>query len=404
MSVAGVRYVAWWDHQRAQATASSVLSNLTNVPMGSAGSGGVSFDELGFVRVDVGCLPDLDADTLDSAFGSPIGPLIGWDNPHVYPLGDNTWLWLVHDSYFDFTGQAADLHHDGPQIQNLAFVQVDKCFRLLFRGSTADRRNFEPGELSEPPPNRFLWPLGGERHGDTLWVFWSEMVLSDPPPSPGNGIVRHPERIWLASYNADTLERLSFEPAPNDGVFPSYGFAVASDESYSYLFGNSNLLNYESEGGYLGGPHSATRMYLARVPLGQFDTDPSYWTGDGWSALPSDAAVISDRFFAENTMQPRYIDGQWVAVTKENGFSGRDIVIDMADHPWGPWRTVRTLEYTTREAIVEKNSYQPIILPWSSRATGLDIVISENAVEWGDAVRDPALYRPGVIRFEWPLD
>ena len=241
----------------------------------------VSDGDDGLVRTDVGCVADLGADTLDAAFSKPMGPLIGWDNPHVYELGDNRWLWLVHDSYFDYTGRVADLHHDGPQIQNLAILQTGTCFQTLYRGTRANRVNFETGDFEQGPPDRFLWPLGGERHGDSLWVFWSETVNSDPPPPPGNGIARYPERVWLAEYDAETLVRRSFEPAPNDGVFPSYGFAVASDSDYSYLFGNSNLLAFDREGGFLEGPHSATRMYVARVPRGEFDADPTYWDGRG---------------------------------------------------------------------------------------------------------------------------
>ncbi len=358
--------------------------------------------EDGLVRTDVGCVADLEADTLDAAFSEPMGPLIGWDNPHVYELGEDRWLWIVHDSYFDYTGAVADLHHDGPQIQNLAILQTGTCFQTLFRGTRSERVNFELGNLEEGPPARFLWPLGGERHGDSLWVFWSETVHPDPPPPPGHGISRHPERVWLAEYDADTLARRSFEPAPNDGVFPSYGFAVASDSDYSYLFGNSNNLNFYREGGFYEGPHSATRMYVARVPRGEFDSDPTYWDGTGWSPSPDRAAAISERFYNENTMQPRYLDGQWLSVVKEDGFYGSDLVIDVADEPWGPWRTVQQFEYVTRDATVEKNSYQPIILPWSSPAHGLAVVISENAMTWSDAVADPALYRPSVIGLDWP--
>ena len=361
----------------------------------------VSEGEDGLVRTDVGCVDDLDAETLDAAFAEPIGPLIGWDNPHVYELGDDRWLWLVHDSYFDYTGEAADLHHDGPQIQNLAILQTGTCFQTLFRGTTSERVNFETG-VEQGSSDRFLWPLGGERHGDSLWVFWSETVNSDPPPPYGNGIARHPERVWLAEYDAETLVRRSFQPAPNDGVFPSYGFAVASDSDHSYLFGNSNLLNFDREGGFYAGPHSATRTYLARVPRGEFDKDPTYWDGDGWASSPDRASVISERFFTENTMQPRYLDGQWLSVAKEDGFYGSDLVIDVADEPSGPWRTVQQFEYPTRDATVEKNSYQPVILPWSSPTRGLAVVISENAMTWSDAVADPDLYRPSVVGLEWP--
>lgn len=356
----------------------------------------------GLVRTDAGCVADLAADTLDAAFSEPMGPLIGWDNPHVYELGDDRWLWLAHDSYFDFTGEATDLHHDGPQIQNLAMLQTGTCFQTLFRGTPSERINFEVGNLEEAPSARFFWPLGGERHGDSLWVFWSETVNSDPPPPSGHGISRHPVRVWLAEYDAETLVRRSFEPAPNDGVFPSYGFAVASDSDYSYLFGNSNNLNFYREGGFYDGPHSATRTYLARVPRGEFDAELMYWDGSGWSPSPDRAAVISEQFYFENTMQPRNLDGQWLSVVKEDGFYGSDLVIDVADEPWGPWRTVQQFEYVTRDAAVEKNSYQPIILPWSSSDDGIVVAISENAMTWSDAVADPALYRPSVVGLEWP--
>lgn len=356
----------------------------------------------GLVRTDLGCLTDLDADTLDAAFSEPLGPLIGWDNPHVYELGENRWLWIVHDSYFDYTGDAADLLHDGPQIQNLAILQTGTCFEALFRGTPSQRVNFELGNLEEGPPDRFFWPLGGERHGDSLWVFWSETVNSNPPPPPGHGIVRHPERVWLAEYDAETLVRRSFEPAPNDGVFPSYGFAVASDSDYSYLFGNSNNLNFYREGGISEAPHSATRTYLARVPRGEFRSYPTYWDGAGWSRSPDRAAAISERFNNENTMQPRYLNGQWLSVVKEDGFYGSDLIIDVADEPSGPWRTVQQFEYVTRDATVWKNSYHPIILPWSGPAHGLVVVISENGMTWSDAIADPRLYRPSVVGLEWP--
>jgi hypothetical protein len=252
-------------------------------------------------------------------------------------------------------------------------------------------------------PPRFFLPLGSERHGDRLWIFWSQTVDSDPPAGPGEGISRHPEAVWLAEYDANTLERKTFGLAPDPSVAPSYGFAVASDEQYSYLFGNSNLLNLTREGG-LDAPHSATRMYLARVPLGQFDHDPEYRTADGWSAHRTDAVPISERFWAENTMQPRYLHGQWIAVTKEDGFWGDEIVVDAAPDPWGPWRTIERFVYEFRPSAHTKVSYQPIILPWSGPENGLLIAVSENAAFCQFAVEDSSLYRPRVIERAWPFD
>ena len=59
----------------------------------------------------------------------------------------------------------------------------------------------------------------------------------DPPP--GDGLGWHPQSVWIATYDAGSLARLSFGPAPNAGVAPIYGYAVDSDDDYTYLFGNT---------------------------------------------------------------------------------------------------------------------------------------------------------------------
>ena len=182
--------------------------------------------------------------------------------------------------------------------------------------------------------------------GNTLWIYWAETV-TDPAPPALDGLRRHPIGTWLA-VRRHHAQRTSFRRAPNAGVTPQYGFAVDSDATHTYLFGNSNLLNLSLEGGYDNGPHSATQMYLARVPRGRFDAMPVYRTARGWSADPADAVPISERYWTENTMQPRFTGDGWVGVTKADGFWGSEVVIDVAEHPWGPWRTVATREVQTR--------------------------------------------------------
>lgn len=355
----------------------------------------------GMVVTDVGCLPNSSAATLHAAFTKRIGPLMGWDNPHVYQLGGGRRLWLVQDAYIDYPGTANGLHDNGPQIQNLAFLQQGSCFTLMHRGTRTARLNFEPG-VGAVPGHSFFWPLGGQLINGRLQIFWAKMIQSVPKPPPGDGLHRHPGSTWIATYDPVTLRRLSFRPAPNSGVFPQYGFAVASDHEYTYLFGNSNELNLHRQGGFYSGPHSATRMYLARVPLGQLGAVPRYRTATGWSRNARDAVSISTRYWAENTMQPRYIDGQWIAVTKEDGFWGDDIVIDVAKRPWGPWRTVQQFRYQTRYGNDIMNSYQPILLPWRERSGRLGVVISENARAFREAIANPLLYRPAVFTVPFP--
>lgn len=355
----------------------------------------------GWVRATLGCADSTSADDLHAFFADRRGPLIGWDNPHVIELGPNRWLWLAHDTYLDYPGTAATLHDVGGQIQNVAFVQVGSCFYLEHRGTKSERVNFEPGD-DRVSPDHFLWPLGSEIHDGRLMVFWGETANAEEIPPVGHGISRHPIATWLATYDVATLERLSFEPAPNPGVEPQYGFAVASDETHSYLFGNTNLLNFWRSGGILNGPHSATKMYIARVPRGRLDMLPEYWNGGGWTGDASLAVPFSERFFAENAMQPRYLDGQWVSVVNMDGFYSWDVLVETADDPWGPWVLQEVVKKPPRAATAEKNTYHPIILPWSSSHGGLTIAISENAAVWAEAVHEPPAYRPGVFRVEWP--
>ncbi len=355
------------------------------------------------VESSLGCADGLAAVDLDAFFAGRIGPLVGWDNPHVIELGPNRWLWLIQDSYLDHEGDARTLWDTGLQLQNVALVQTGPCFTLLHRGTPEERLNFEIGD-GHVDFSRFLWPLGGEVDGDVVRVFWAEMVPSVPEPPVGQGIIRHPVSTWLAEYDLTTLERRSFAPAPNSGVDPTWGFAVASDDDHSYLFGNSNQFNLMREGGLANGPHSATLMHLARVPRGRLDLVPEYWDGTGWAADSGASAPISDRFWTENTMQPRFLDGRWISVVKRDGFYGSEVWLEVAHDPWGPWIAVDAREYRPRAAAVEKNSYQPIVLPWSSIESGVEIVISENAADWSEAKADPDLYRPAVYEIAWPAE
>jgi hypothetical protein len=348
------------------------------------------------------CLPDLSAATFDAWFAEQLGPILGFDNPHVYPLGGDRFLWMMHDAFVDYPGVATHLK-EGTYLNNFAFLQEGRCFSFVHRFDDERIRDFERGE-GEIGSARFFWPLGGEVHFGVLWVFWAETIrsASEPPPR-ADGLARHPVGTWLAGYDPDTFERLFFVPAPNPGVEPQYGFAMQSDATHTYLFGNPNMLNLSRSNGFYVGPHPSIHTFLARVPRGHLYEQPEYRTSDGWSEDPADAVPISTRFWAENTMQPRLIDGRWIAVTKEDGFWGYDVHIDVADEPWGPWHTVQQFEFLPRFGHEIGNSYQPILLPWRDADDGsLTMVISQNGRDWPVAVYNPPWYRPAAVSVEWP--
>jgi hypothetical protein len=361
--------------------------------------------EAGYVVTELGCASGRSAAELNERFRDRLGPILGLDNAHVVDLGHQRFLWLFNDIYFDHTNTKSSLL-GSPSVRNVAVLQQRNCFTLVRRGDRSRILSFEPGDerdVKVEGVDRFFWPLGGELHGGRVWVFWAEMK-QDKPAAAGDGISRHPIRTWLATYDATSLERLDFRPARNDGVFPQYGYAVASDDDITYLFGNSNLLNLKLEGGFYSGPHSATKMYLARVPRGQLDQLPEYRTAKGWSADPDDAVPISERFWTENGMQPRYLAGRWVSVTKVDGFWGKETIVEIADEPWGPWRIVSKRTIEPFRGFDVMNNYQPIILPYRDPSGDMVIVMSQNANNWLDAIEDAAMYRLHVYAEPWPFE
>ena len=355
----------------------------------------------GKVATDVGCA-GTSAPALDGFFAERVGPVMGWDYQHVYPLGGDRYLWLFQDAFLDRTGTAPGLGSAG-FVHNAALVQTGNCFSLQHGGTTEAPLPFEVGDGNGTERATWFWPLGGEVSGDRLWVFWAKMLKDGYDPEPPDGLGWHPVGTYLASYDRTTLTRLSFAPAPNAGASPLYGYSVANDGAYSYLFGNTFEQNLVREGGYGNFPHSATNTWLARVPRGQLWLPPEYRTADGWSPDPSAAVPIRRRFAVEDPVQPRFIAGRWVAVSKVDGYWGEDMVVDTALDPWGPWTTAERVRLVPRGGDMARNTYHAHLLPWLDRSGNLLVSVSGNARNMlRDAWPFPERYRPMVITRAMP--
>jgi hypothetical protein len=302
--------------------------------------------------------------------------VLGLDYQHVYPLGGGRSLWLFQDTFVDHSGTGARLDQ-AAFVHNSAMVQDGSCFTLHHRGSPTAPESFEPG-TGERRLATWFWPMGGEVLDGQMFVFWAEMQKDGYEPRPGDGLGWHPARTWLAVYDARTLARLSFQRAPDSGVTPIYGYAVATEGDYTYLFGNTFEQNLAREGGFRNGPHSGTEMYLARVPRGQFGSAPEYRAGSEWTTDPGAARPIVQRFWAENPMQPRHLGGQWVAATKVDGYWGERLAIDVANDPWGPWTTTALHPLSPRNSDPLMNTYHAHLVPWLDRGR-LIVSISQNA-------------------------
>jgi hypothetical protein len=356
----------------------------------------------GRVATDVGCTAGTSADALDAFFAERVGPVLGWDYQHVYPLGGDRYLWLFQDVFIDRTGTSTSLGN-ASFVHNAALVQSGNCFSLQHGGTPTVPLPFEAGDGTGTERATWYWPLGGEVSGGRLWVFWAKMQKDGYDPAPPDGLGWHPTGTYLASYDRTTLARLSFGPAPNSGASPLYGYAVASDGTYSYLFGNTFEQNLVREGGYANAPHSATTTWLARVPQGQLWGAPEYRTADGWSPDPAAAVPIQGRFAVEDPMQPRFVGNRWVSVSKVDGYWGDDMVVDTALDPWGPWVTTERFRLVPRAGDPARNTYHAFVLPWLARDGSLLVAVSNNARNMRrDAWPHPERYRPMVFARAMP--
>ena len=329
--------------------------------------------------------------------------MLGWDYKHVYTLGPDRWLWLFQDAFIDHPGLATSLDGVG-SAHNAALLQTGTCFTLLHRGTPTQPSSFEPG-ASKVVLSRWWWPLGGELDGGVCGVLGRDSPRRRRAARRGR-VPSHAGQTWLATYDATDLTRLGFVPAP--GPTPSgptaatlYGYAVASDDSFSYLFGNTYQQNLTLEGGFWDGPHSATDMWLAHVPRGRLDERPKYWTGTGWAQEPSKAEPIDSKYWTENPMQPRFVDGRWVAVTKANGSWGEDVAVDVGPDPWGPWTTVQQVVADDDPIL---NTYGALAVPWLTPDGSLIVSLSRNArdMRHRTAYPVPERYRPTFLPMAFP--
>ncbi|HAP76556.1 MAG TPA: hypothetical protein DCR14_10775 [Acidimicrobiaceae bacterium] len=367
------------------------------------------------------------AATLDRLFANghrqQLGVLGGFDEPTVYTLGPGRQVWMLHDAYLDLD-RSGTTYPEQSYLHNLALLVEtglqQLCVTPLYQRSAngSEPIDFEPGPLDSADHrrrtmHRWYWALGGGLDADgNLTVLWAEMVEDRGPidqRGPLDGITRHPERVWRAVYDPTTLARLSFTPAADPAILPMYGTAVVDDPvaGFTYLFGNSLDRNLTRSGGYQAGPHPGTFTYLARVPLGRYESPPQYWTGDGWGNERAAAQPIHHDGWVEWLMQPRLIDGRWVSITKVDAWWSPRWVVQVADDPTGPW-TIATEELLHVPSLgrnttsplpdaMRQATYTPVIVDSWSSADRLTVVMSQNGWDW-HAVCMAAHTEP----FYWP--
>jgi hypothetical protein len=355
-------------------------------------------NETGGAARCVGASPSLAA-AYNEAFGRALGNWQAGDAPRSYPLPDGTVLWILNDSFINAKNPAGAITTDSTFIHNVAVKQSQQCFEVI---AGLDPPPPPPGATtttpvlptSAPKPASFLasgetlktwwWFHGGDVDGNYLHVFVTAMQQVGVQSWE---IAFQPASIAIATYDWHTLELIDVRPAPNAGVHPGYGFSVANDESYSYLFGHDDNLQFTK---------GSRENYVARVPLHQVFNAPSYWNGTAWVGDANQAVSVSTEGTWDHRMTVMHQDDRWLATAKEDDFFGDEFLILEAPEAQGPWAITQRLKVPTLTNPADAVTYDGTAIP---KIVDGRIIVgwSNNQYDFARVAPQPRLYRPSFI-------
>ena len=275
------------------------------------------------------CLDDLSVQSLSNMFQDEPGGIIGADYPRTVELPTGSVLWTFQDARVRTPDGGARYVH------NIGMVQTGRCFSILVGGSAAHPEAWLFEEHTSPT-QRWFWPLDGAIGDDgKVYIFAAEMhergesYLTESDPG-GTFVARFDPVTW----------NIDFYGQPGDISSDLYGWSIASDSNWTYLFAHCHRqFGFDPYLGVAAHDRSCTnQVTVARVPAGRLFDQPTYWTGTTWSSDRSRAVpVIEDRGQLSSPTQVMYRNHRWVATTKVDDWWGDEVIIEAAVHPTGPF-------------------------------------------------------------------
>ncbi len=333
---------------------------------------------------------------LDQMFQGQVGRVAGSDYLRSFVLPNGNTLVLMQDVFLAETQSGkplASLRQAGFAHNAAVLFDSQRCVIRTISGT----RSYIGGSRTTPL-TRWFWAMGGAIGADgLLHVLVAEMRN---PNGTGAAMGAEPVATWHATIDPSTLDVQSFSPAANPGT-GLYGWAVASDETYTYLYSYCYRQFIEDE--YLGHDASCVGdVRVGRVPRGQFDAPLEYYGDGGWHADESAAGPLD--FSGERRINPVSIQRfghTFVSVSKEGDWWGTTIYVDIARSPVGPWKTLAKVRPTTKCA--DCNTYFASLMPWRQDNGSLVVALSNNAWDMrGVAFDNPWIYRNSFLEIMLP--
>lgn len=308
-------------------------------------------------------------------FDASFGRFVAGDIPRAYPLDAGTTLWVTNDSFLasdsGLARQGGARLSDARLVRNAAFTERAGRLGLIHAPGT----EFLPHEGDHL--DQWWWFHGGLVVDGELRVIVTRMRRTGPVGWAINSVY---DETWLARFSAVDGALLDLAPAPSRSGDPIYGFSVASDADWTYLYGNSGLIGT-----------SATETRVARVPSGRLDLPPAYWNGAAWVSDAAAAAVIHRGGTVAHRLFVFRFGERWLATCKEDEFFGTDLLVLEAPGPTGPWRELVRVPLPTLTGDDRTNTYDVQARPMGD---ALHVWWSNNAFDYADVRRDASLYRP----------
>ncbi len=338
------------------------------------------------------CAASSTAAGLDAFFtANDAAGLAGADYPHAYALPDGRTLWMFQDAFIGADDQLGDDRF----AHNAAVVQSGNCFELL--PTSGGNGTSWIGSWVEQGLRKWFWPLDAEVGADGyLWLFLAEV---HNPNGGGAAAGAEPVATWRARYRLPDLELVDLEPAA-DASRSLFGYAIVSDDAWTYLFGHC-YRQFVAEGAGADGfdPACSPYTYVARVPRGELDHELEYWSGAGWTAERAARQPVLSGQRSMPVSVERFGD-VYVAASDDDDWFGADVVIRTAPAPQGPW--TEALRYTPETRCAACNNYGAFILPHLEDGR---VVIAHSNNAWdmrGEAFGHASLYRIGVRAVQVP--
>lgn len=178
---------------------------------------------------------------------------------------------------------------------------------------------------------------------------------------------------------------------------PTWGAAAAVDDDWVYLYGTANP---ELPGVF------GWSLKVARVKIDDIlkISEWRYWDGESWQRKSTQAVdLIPAVGGVSQTLSVFHKAGLWYAVSKRDGFLGKDLVIWTAPGPTGPFIPGPPVATIPSDVTTGMLRYMPLAHPELLPEEGSIVVsVSQNNSDPEKISGNPFLYRPRFLRVRLP--